>query len=479
MAEGIEEELLMRMRNLAYTPLSLLAFVVLNAQVSWSQLAAPKGWPQPSVAPNTQQPRVSAEAQRLIDLEAKLEQRISDKYLARLDALAIEKRSFEWSMQIFPALAGVFTVAGAFVAYRFGKSFKELTDSAREDAAATFRKEFFGNADHLEEVATLRNKYETAKASLEVISQELKGYSALAETARRASGFDPLVEYFTLGQDIDIRSEKTTAMRAGDTKIQISETTLDVEFRQRAAVVFERLLEAVRRGRDAGQTPKVGAYTLYDAAANASKADLDFVSLQFMQAAFEMSSGRAPDIASRYIRQQLTMSAITAEEAKERIGDALANTSGYDLHLVVSEAYNVGMRISDPAGMANLIESRLPAGLRGISYVQLNNARLRLLGNTAEDWAAAEQAYCKGIRTFSNESNTARWYEYSGIELSRILYERPDFVGLIQAPLNEVLGKSPTQREFVRKFGEQLARILRHLGILDEFVIADETVSNA
>jgi hypothetical protein len=260
-------------------------------------------------------------------------------------------------------------------------------------------------------------------------------------------------------------------MRSGDTSVQISETTLDVEFRQRAAVVFERLLEAVRLGKQEGQTPKVGSVTLFNAAANASNADLDFVSLQLMQAAFEMTSGRAPEIASRYIRQQLTMSLISPDEAKERIASVLANTSGYDLHLVVSEAFNIGVHISDPAGMATLIIDGLPENLRGISYVLVNNARLNLLGSTPEHWVAAEQLYSNGIRAFAKESPTTRWYESSKNELAGILKQRPDFACCAQSALSDVLEKAPTLADFAIKYGESLVFVLNQIGILDQFVI--------
>lgn len=424
----------MNKTNFPSAPLAAVVFIALTAPASWPNLALPQSGQKATIVLNTQPSQSVANAQAIKAIAERLEQRISDKYQDRLDAIAIEKRSFEWSIQILTAFGGIIALAGAIGAYRFGKSFKELRDIVREDASATFRREFFGNKDQLEDVAKLKNEYESARITLESITQDLKGYSALAEAARRASRFDPLVEYFTLDREIDVRSEKTMAMRDGDTSISISETTHDVEFRQQAAVVFERLLEAVRLGKQEGQTPKVGSVTLFNAAANASKAGLDFVSLQLMQAAFEMTSGRAPEIASRYIRQQLSMSVISPVEAKERIASVLANTSGFDLHLVVSEAFNIGLRISDPTGMATLIIDSLPENLRGISYVLLNNARLYLLGSTPEHWVAAEQLFINGIRAFAEESPTTRWYESSQTEIKRILKERPDLAAALSPP---------------------------------------------
>jgi hypothetical protein len=454
-------------------PLAIVMIFTLSAQSALAHKAAPRSTQYTIATPDSQQSREAVDEQPLTNLETALEQRVADNYLARLDALAIEKRTFEWTVWIFTTLVTMFAVAGAFVAYRFGKSFKDLRDSVREDAVTTFRKEFFGKADQIEDVTQLSKEYEIARASLETITQTLKGYAALAEAAGRASGFDPLVEYFSIDRELDQRYDRTRAMFNGDPSVTVLETTHDKDFRQRAAVVFERLLEAVRLGREEGQTPKVGANMLYNAAASASKAELDFVSLQLMQTAYEMSAGQAPDIASRYIRQQLSMSVISADEAKASICDVLEKVSGYDLHLAVSEAYNIGLHIADPSGMADLIGSCLSDNLQGVSYVLLNQARLRLKGNTAEDWASAENDCSKGLESFKNESPTARWYKHSGEELSNILRERPDFAVMNKKRLEWILSESPTLGALVARFGEPLANTLLQLNMLTTTVNED------
>jgi hypothetical protein len=180
----------MNKTNFPSAPLAVVVFIALTAPASWSQLASPQSGQKATIALSTQPSQSVANAQAINAIAGRLEQRISDKYQARLEALAIEKRSFEWSIQILTAFAGISTLAGAIVAYLFGNSFKELRDNVREDASATFRKEFFGNKDHLEDVAKLKNEYESASKALESISQDLKGYSALAEAARSLSHID-------------------------------------------------------------------------------------------------------------------------------------------------------------------------------------------------------------------------------------------------------------------------------------------------
>ena len=127
--------------------IAILVVLVLPAPCSWAQQAAPQTGFQTGPAPDSQAASVVDDEQTPTNIAAALQQQIADKYAARLDALAIEKKTFEWTVWVFTSLITLWTVAAAVVAYPFGKSFRELRESVREDATATFRAEFFGKAD--------------------------------------------------------------------------------------------------------------------------------------------------------------------------------------------------------------------------------------------------------------------------------------------------------------------------------------------
>ena len=80
---------------------------------------------------------------------------------------------------------------------------------------------------------------------------------------------------------------------------------------------------------------------LFNAAADASKIDLDFVALQLMEKASSISNGELPEIEARLIRQKINYSVITKNEALVSIKEVLGRVTGYDLHHVVSEAFNI------------------------------------------------------------------------------------------------------------------------------------------
>lgn len=189
-----------------------------------------------------------------------------------------------------------------------------------------------------------------------------------------------------------------------------------------------------------------------------------------MEAADELSDGNAPEITSRLIRQRLGLAKINNEEAKDATAKVLSKTTGFDLHLVVSEAFNIGIHASDPVGMADLIQNHLPNELSSVSYVFLNNARLKMMGNSMSDWDKGKQLYFDGLAAFTNEAKTARWYKHSAEEIGKFIEDQPDIRHAGEKPLMQILGKSPTSQEFARKYGPNLTMCFMRLGILDEFV---------
>lgn len=183
--------------------------------------------------------------------------------------------------------------------------------------------------------------------------------------------------------------------------------------------MFERLLKVVRDDLKNGK-PKVEIVTLFNAAANASKMDMDFVSLELMEAAVNQDKSKSPENIARLIRQRLTMSRISSEDALSEIQKVLAQTGGFNMDQVLAEAFNIGVRTAQPTRVARVIQDRLPSRLASSSYAKLIRARLMLMGSTTEDWTSGEMLLKEGLAAFQGEPNSVRWKGDSMKEILRI-----------------------------------------------------------
>lgn len=297
---------------------------------------------------------------------AEYEARLAAKYDARIEAMASDRKSFDEFIQSIKWLGAIASILLLGFSFFIGKSVTDVQSIAKNAAS-----DAFSNAirDNTSQGVTLKQLIEFARetsASLEQMRDALKGYADLLDTTKSASSFDPLIDYFSIDREIDEREEKTRQMTAGDDTITVAETTIDKEFRQRAALIFERLLLSVREDVNTGNN-RFRSDLLFNAAANASKINMDFVSLELMETAFKTDSKSAPEVEARLIRQRISMSRITPAEARSAIKTVLARTTGFDVHLVVSEAFNIGQLLANPAGVARLIAENLAPELREIS----------------------------------------------------------------------------------------------------------------
>jgi len=170
--------------------------------------------------------------------------------------------------------------------------------------------------------------------------------------------------------------------------------------------------------------------------------DMDFVALELMRRANKFSNGdwldrllkdeewpeqlQGVEIAARYVRQLLSMDEITYEEAKKAITAVMRTANALNLHLVVSEAFNIGLKTASPSRMADLIRENLPEHLQNVSYVLLNSARLKYLSGLPEHVEEGEELFLSGLEAFAKETPAARWFEHSAQELASILQEDPD-----------------------------------------------------
>ena len=297
---------------------------------------------------------------------------------------------------------------------------------------------------------------------------------------------DILAEYRALSAEIDKRFMATSLARMQPGAVPLEETLDDPEFRRRAAAVFRDILETVRKDEQEGRARKIDPISLFNIAAKASMMDMDFVALELMERANEYANGpwledvlegrtskvqlHAVEAAARYVRQLLNMRRITPEEALKAIKVVLANTNEFDLHLVASEAFNIGQRIADPAGMADVIEQNLPKHLRDVSYVKLNGARLKFMGGLPEQVQKGEKIFLYGLKRFGQEPPTARWFKHSAQELADIMTENPELVLRHAEKIRQAIRKQPNARVFERVYGRRLMEALQEFGWLNDFL---------
>lgn len=365
------------------------------------------------------------------DLDADLEKRfenfekiLSAKYEAKVDNLATDRKSFEDLIRAATWVGGIASVLLVVFSFFIGKSITDIQSVAKTSANNAFQDAIRERTAEGVKIEGMVEKSFKILDSLKNMEKSLEGYVRLLGVAESASSFDPLIGYYSIDREIDERSLKTRYLFSGDSQIKMEETTRDQQFRQKAAVIFEKLLASVREDKKTGNI-RFEVETLYNAAADASKIDMDFVSLELMEMAFAIDKKASPVIEARLIRQRLSMSRISPEEALSKIQTVLSKTKGHDVHHVVSEAFNIGIIISDPSGMAELIRNNLPNDLFNVSYVKLNQARLFLMGNSEEHWSRGKKIACKGVLLMEKEVSSAPWYENSEEEIMKINRSNP------------------------------------------------------
>ncbi len=374
------------------------------------------------------------------------------KYEARLDALELSNQSLDRVVQVGGWIG--FTIAAVAVigSFYFGKSISDIRDQAEKTAKNSIQDAIRGTNEKNGDLQNVLEDVKNTSQRLKDIESELSGYVTLRDVAQSASGFDPLVEYYEIYPEIDRRAEATTRMRTGDQSIDPKDTSYDRDFRQRIALVFDRLLTRLRENEKSG-TQKLTSSDYFNLSANASKLGMDFVSLEFMEAAERIAKGSDPEVTSRLVRLRLSMTVITDEEAKELLRKALRDTSADVLHLVVSEAFNIGVSTSDPIGVAEVIMNELPEDLRASSICLLNASRLSLFGSTQEHWSRARELYVSGIDAFAKEAPTARWFKDSAAEIAKIVEADLSLMELGDPPILERIEKGLAPDVFIKKYG--------------------------
>jgi hypothetical protein len=349
-------------------------------------------------------------------------QDIEQLYRSKIEAIELHSKTINQILEWMKIGGGALTIGIAILGWWFGNSYSTATENAQKAASSAFEREFFKNTENAKDFTALKTKYDTAIQSLKKIETDLKGYSELRNIIGNVENFDPLELYASLDKEIDQRYERSKLYSDPEAQVKINETVFDPAFRQRASYVFDRLLKAVKEDTKNGR-PKVEIITLFNAAANASKMDMDFVSLELMEAAARQDKSNSPENSARLIRQRLTMSRISSEEGIQAIQLAIMQTNGFNMDQVLAEAFNIGIKTAQPARVAKIINEKLQKNLQSTSYAKLISARLYLMGSTESDWKEGERLFHQGVELMQREPNTVRWKGDSLIEIKRLMKE--------------------------------------------------------
>lgn len=392
--------------------------------------------------------------------------RLAARYEARLDAMEMANRTFDRAVQVGSWLGLFMTGAAIVFAFLFGRSLSEVHRTAEDNVKLAIAKEIQRTTEEADSLKSAIADVQQIFDQLASIKERLSGYTDLAEVVETASDFDPLVYYYELDREIDLRFAKSIQLQNGADGIRIADTIQAPEFRQRAALIFEKIIRYTQNLAPGAQI-KIEPNKLYNIAASASKADFDFVALELMEQAERLSQGAAPEISSRLVRQRVTMFRISSEEAQERIAQIIGRTTGFDLHLVLSEAHNIGIRTAQPSRVADLILNSVAPEFAEISYLHLTVSGLKRLGSAPEDWAASETHFARAVTAFANESNSARWFTQSAADIAKAVVRRNAWLDLGQPSARETLSRFDGLEEFRAFFGHEALVVLGQAGLLE------------
>lgn len=358
---------------------------------------------------------------------------VEAEYEAKIRELTTDRKSFDDLVRAATWVGGIASALLFLFSFFVGKSITDIQSTAKIAAQNAFEDAIREKTKEGNNLSELMTKAQTVSASLEDMKKSLKGYVDLLGATKTASDFDPLVGYYSIEAEIDRRYDNTRKFNSGSKSIKPSDTIKDPEFRQKSALIFEKLVSSVREDKKTGYI-RFQPDVLFNIAADASKLDMDFVALEIMEAAYQIDKNVSPEIEARLTRHRLVFRRISPDEAVSEIKRILSKSSSRNMHHVVSEAFNIGLIISDPVRLESIIMSSLPNPLSSTSYVKLVSSRLLFMGAKKEDWEKAGEIYCSGLSALRDEPNSARWLEHSIEEVEKITRQIPEMEQRCKAP---------------------------------------------
>lgn len=450
-------------------------FFIFNVNPSISQSGALESPPSGISSDKS----VLSNTQAVLKEVRSIEERIEDKYASRLDAMKMERASFDNLVNAAWWLGGLLGIGALMAGVFFGNSVREIRKDISEQTNAKLSSLIESETEAGVSLARLTARASELYSSLEEMRKGLSGFEELRAVAKSASGFDPLMAYLSVDKEIDDRRLMLEAMMSGEKGVKVEDTTRDLAFRQRVSVIFEKLLEAVEQDKKTGYR-RVSSTTCFNASAAASKMEFDFVSLALIKHGSEISAVYEPETQARFLRQKVEMGEVSRDGAIGALQEILIKTgeASHRIDLVVEEAGNIGRNLGCPVEIANLMQKALSGAALGTSYVSFHCSSLYRSGICSQDWELAETLFWRGLEALQNEPFTAVWYVKSWRQVAPRLELQPELLDAHEGKIRRMLGVSLTHRHFARKFGVDLTRSLLSAGCLEAFIASNSESEN-
>lgn len=371
----------------------------------------------------------------LSEVEQRLSQRLDRDVSLQLERLNSERQSFEslkraafWSGSI---VFGIISLIG-WLGYQNYNQLIEQLKNQTDSVIANRISSGTSNAKELEELSVV---YKDSIGKISQISEQIEKYEKGFSDIRLSDDFDPLLEYYSLSNEIDTMIDLSKSFFSGSSDVSVEQTYYDPAFRRKASIIFKKIEESVVEDNVSGNI-RIGNVNLFNAAADASRMDLDFVALGLMEQANKIDKNSSEDLEARLIRQKLALSRIDSDEALDKLGVLLQRVRGFNLHLVLSESLNIGVHTGYPVKVADLLEKIFSKRSLVSSDVYITIARLYSMGELRNHWNKSDDYFLKGISLLFEEPKSVRWHEHSvdGIlfminENSKLLEKFPSEIG--------------------------------------------------
>ena len=316
-------------------------------------------------------------------------------------------------LTLFSVLFAVLLAAIGFIGWRTASSIEDTIATTVDRRLASI---IAGESDVL---ATFSGSLRTLKADFNTAREDVARLAGDVSVAREsldlflAGETDPVGDFYSLLSTIYPRS-----------RLVQSEVLLQPEVRKQAELVFSKLLSAhnAQVAQDANYAHpnsdrQVDAEVLFNAAGVASEFLMPKLASDLAKAAWEKHD--TPEHKARMHRSMIATGEADEASALREVYNLLETLdTPHQLHLVLSEVFNVAFGGGQLSGLVDVLEQlKIRFEDRAPSYVWILQANSLLLQGSTADAQRAIVELRGGLEKASQESPMALWFDQS-VELS-------------------------------------------------------------
>lgn len=346
-------------------------------------------------------------------------------------AVEASLRSIDTLRRAGVTAALLLAVFGAIVTFMGITTLSDVTNFARSEVLKTIARQAKDSGEALNQITDLKLRYERASAEAENLLNEINSRRNELRFLTEMDVNTPTLNYFVLAGELDqIHSEYQAQLqsylfeRSGPPpSIQ---RLLGDEMRDKAAAVFSTLITGIEDDADESSVD-VSRDTLFNAAADAFRINFNAIGLRLILAAKNIGAADEPIPAeheARLLRAQLQLQQVKVADALARVPDVLAKSNAVNLHLVVSEIWNVGLQSGAPVVVAqHLIDYLERWDGEPASYSLVTIGRLFGLSHRTSDWERGRCFVRLAVARWQNEPPSVQWESQSAQQIQRAVAE--------------------------------------------------------